>query len=149
MLAAKIRKKIPSLLDHKSFLTGPENKDLLGRGSFGLVRRCYHETLNRVVIKYFPLNGSNEAISRKIQDAAKEAIVLKSLNHINIVKTFGITAWNDCCGIIMEEVPGGSLEDLLFNLNQKSLPWNVRGSFYRQLADAIKYLHNHSKKFVH
>ena len=51
---------------------------------------------------------------KKLEDAAKEAVTLININHQNIVKVYGITSWSNYCGIVMEEVTGGTLEDLLF-----------------------------------
>ena len=134
--------------DVNSFLTGPD--DLVGSGSFAKVRRCYHDQLKTVVVKYFALNGSKEAKSRKVKEAKKEAATLKNINHRNIVRVFGVTSWNDeFCGIVMEEVTGGTLEDLLFGKQDYSISLNLCLKLFSEIANALDYLHSKNPPLVH
>ena len=143
------QKSQPKQFDAKRFLTGPDQYDLIGNGSFAKVRRCYHEKLNTVVVKYFTLDGSQESIDKKLEDAAKEAVTLVNINHLNIVKVYGITSWSIYCGIIMEEVTGGTLEDLLFKKTEYSIAWPLCLNLCVEIADALSYLHNQNPPFVH
>ena len=139
----------PEKFDANSFLTGLDQHDLIGNGSFAKVRRCYHKRLNNVVVKYFTLDGSQESIDKKLEDATKEAITLVNINHQNIVKVYGITSWSKYCGIIMEEVTGGTLEDLLFKKVENSIAWPLCLNLCVEIADALNYLHNQKPPFVH
>ena len=143
------QKPQPKKFDPNNFLTGPDQHDLIGNGSFAKVRRCYHEKLNAVVVKYFTLNGSQKSIDKKLEDAAKEAVTLVNVNHPNIVKVYGITSWSIYCGIIMEEVTGGTLEDLLFEKVENSIAWPLCLKLCVEIADALSYLHNQNPPFVH
>ena len=87
-----VGKSKPNIFEANSFLTGPDQTDLVGNGSFAKVRRCYHKNLKTVVVKYFTLDGSQESIDKKLEDAAKEAVTLININHQNIVKVYGITS---------------------------------------------------------
>ena len=135
------------LYDANGFLTGPD--DLVGNGSFAKVRRCYHDQLNTVVVKYFALNGSKDIINQKIKEAEKEAATLINISHPSIVRVFGLTSWNEFCGIVMEEVTGGTLEDLLFGKKDYSISWNVCLKFFAEIANALDYLHNQDPPLVH
>ena len=143
------QKSRPKKFDANSFLTGPDQYDLIGNGSFAKVRRCYHKKLNTVVVKYFTLDGSQESIDKKLEDAAKEAVTLVNINQQNIVKVYGITSWSIYCGIIMEEVTGGTLEDLLFKKVENSIAWPLCLKLCVEIAEALNYLHNQNPPFVH
>ena len=81
--------------------------------------------------------------------AAKEACIVTQLKHPNIVRVFGVTWWNNCFGIVMEEINGGCLEDLLFS--KVELPWKIRLKIVLELAKALEHLHcaQQKKAFVH
>ena len=149
LIDCMVGKLKPITFEASSFLTGPDQTDLVGNGSFAKVRRCYHEKLKTVVVKYFTLNGSQETIDKKLEDAAKEAVTLININHQNIVKVYGITSWSIYCGIVMEEVTGGTLEDLLFQKVKYLLSWPLRLKICFEIADALNYLHNQNPPFVH
>ena len=142
---------LPAEYHSKEFFTSADDKDLIGCGSYAFVRRCYHHKLNYIVVKYFLLNGSKELIQKKFQDAIKEAKVLGSIHHPNIVRVFGITSWKNCCGIVMEEITGGTLEDLLHEKQTHCLSWKDQLKFFYEISNALSYLHynNPKKSFVH
>ena len=135
--------------DVKSFLSGPDDIDFVENGSSAKVCRCYHDQLNNVVVKYFALNGSQESINRKLKEAEKEASTLIKISHPNIVRVFGLTSWNEFCGIVMEEVTGGTLEDLLIGKPNYSISWNLCVKFFAEIANALGYLHNQDPPLVH
>ena len=137
----------PVVYDVNSFLTGLD--DLVGNGSFAKVRRCYHDQLNTVVVKYFALNGSQDSINWKLKEAAEEAATLINISHPNIVRVFGVTSWNEFCGIVMEEVTGGTLEDLLFGKKDYSMSWNLCLKLFAEIAKALEHLHNQDPPLVH
>ena len=143
------QKSQPKRFNAKSFLTGPDQHDLMGNGSFAKVRRCYHKKLNPIVVKYFTLDGSQESIDKKLEDASKEAVTLVNINHQNIVKVYGITSWSIYFGIVMEEVTGGTLEDLLFKNDEYTIAWPACLKLCVEIADALNYLHNQNPPFVH
>ena len=143
------KNKNPVVYNVNSFLTGPDEIDLVGNGSFAKVRRCFHDQLNTVVVKYFALNGSQDSVNRKLKEAEKEAATLININHPNIVRVFGLTSWNKFCGIVMEEVTGGTLEDLLIGKPNCSISWNLCVKFFAEIANALNYLHNQDPPLVH
>jgi len=57
-----------------------------------------------------------------------------------IVKVYGITTWRKHFGIVMEEITGGNLEDLLFNPQIVEIRWIFRLRLCAQIIEALDYL---------
>ena len=135
--------------DVESFKTSANEADVLGTGSYGTVRRCYHDLLKKyVVVKCMHCGGSTHAASTSIDVAKREIRFLTRLDHPHIVQTYGITSWDQCFGIIMEEVKGGDLYTLMVVKNIE-VDWKARYRIMFELADALKYLHSHNPELVH
>ena len=137
--------------DARDFLTSEDNFDLLGRGSYASVRRCHHQNLGTVVVKYFELVGSKVAIEEQYESIKNEANVLCRLNHENIIKMFGVTKWSKYYGVVMEEASGHNLEDLVIHANDKPISWPLRLQFCVEIAEGLNYLHYHDPKrsYIH
>ena len=137
--------------DASSFITSADKTDVVGRGSFGVVRRCFHDDLKNIVVKCIQCRGSVDAAPKTIDLARKEIRFLTQFKHSHIVQTHGIAVWDQCFGIIMEEVEGGNLRDLMIINKDNNVDWKLRFRIIFQLADALKYLHFHNSKksFVH
>ena len=58
-----------------------------------------------------------------------------------IVKVYGITSWRNHFGIVMEEITGGNLENLLFNPKISEIKWLLRLRLSVQIMKALEYLH--------
>jgi len=98
-------------LDRAEFLEALPQYELegeLGRGAWGVVLRGRHRRLNRrVAIKQLPRAFSNDpGVRRRFQ---REAQVLASLEHTNIVTVYDYVEHDGICFIVMEFLPGGSL----------------------------------------
>ena len=80
----------------------------LGSGAWGVVLGGRHRQLNRrVAIKQLPSVFSNDPGVR--QRFQREARVLASLEHANIVTVYDYVEHDGHCFIVMELLPGGSL----------------------------------------
>ena len=121
------------------FFTSKDDSDYLGKGTFGSVRRCIYEE-KFVVVKCFVLNGSKIGMSNIKNNVFTEAKVLHRLNHVNIIKFFGVTEWENNYGLVMEEALNFNLQDLLFEL-EKYIPWPLRLQFFGDIASGLEYLH--------
>ena len=135
--------------DAESFKTSADDADVLGTGSYGTLRRCYHDLLKYVVVKCMHCGGSTDAASTSIDVARREIRFLTQLNHPHIVQTYGITSWDQCFGIIMEEVKGGDLGTLMVVKKNIEVDWKARYRIIFELADALRYLHSHNPEYVH
>jgi len=117
-----------------------EVQKLLGRGAEGTVYRVWDPVLQRSVAVKSPtkaflrLKGGAE----RFLDEARAAA---SLRHPGIVQIYEfLQLENDRCFVIMEDVEGGSLKDLL-----KSGPLSARraAELTVAMAKAIAYAHGH------
>ena len=134
-----------------NFITSADEADIVGTGSFGVVRRCRHDHLKDVVVKCMHCGGSFGTALNSIETARKQIRFFAQFIHENIVRTYGITSWGQYFGIVMEEIKCGNLHDLIVNKNVKTIDWKIRYRIVFQLADALKYLHFHDSKksYVH
>ena len=134
------------------FLTSSDETDFLGNGSYASVRRCFHKELENVVVKCVALTGSDEAISSTKKNIEKEAQVLLRLEHKNIIQFHGVTCWNSCYGLVMEEAIGHNLEDLFIHKTEiKNIPWHLRRRIFHNIAAGLDYLHNNflGRSYIH
>jgi len=117
--------------------------ELLGLGSYTNFDLCYHKTLNRYVVLKSSILWS--------ENVSKEAKILAQLKHDNVVGFLGVTNWEGRFGIIMEFLPCGNLDNLLFKDCEISLPWIIRRRFFLEIANALDYLHDHDthRTYVH
>ena len=138
--------------DASSFITSANKDDVVGNGTYGVVRRCCHEDLGNVVVKCMYCAGSTDSTIVSIKEAQKQVRFLTRFKHKHIVRTLGLTSWGHCFGIIMEEVKCGNLRDLMIvNQDIIDIEWKLRYRIVFQLADALNYLHNDDpkKSYIH
>ncbi|XP_046900311.1 testis-specific serine/threonine-protein kinase 1-like [Hypomesus transpacificus] len=112
----------------------------LGEGSYAKVKSAYSERLKtNVAIKI--INKKKAPSDFLAKFLPRELEILASLDHCNIVKTFEI--FDTCHGkvyMIMElGVQGDLLELIKF---RGSLPEDFCKKLFRQLSQAIKFLHD-------
>ena len=133
-------------------LTSFDKTDFLGNGSYASVRRCFHSELKNVVVKCVGLTGSDDTISSTKSNIEKEAQVLLRLEHKNIIQFHGVTSWNSCYGLVMEEATGHNLEDLFIHKKEiEDIPWLLRWRIFHDIASGLDYLHNNfsDRSYIH
>ena len=136
---------------------------VLGQGGFGITYEAEQVSLGRkVAVKEFfmkeycerdgstsrvsvPSSGSRELVGRFRQKFLREARMIASLNHPNIVKIYDVFEENDTAYYVMEHLPGGSLSDMVGN--DGALPEDKCIAYIRQVASALDYLHR--RKTLH
>ena len=124
-----------------NFFTREDDSDFLGRGSYASVRRYHHKDLGNVVVKCFNIGGSKTTIGRKSDDLQNQVKVLFRLQHVNIIKVFGVTRWSTYCGIAMEEAAGCNMEDIFLSEKIRVVSWPLCLKFLIQIANGLEYLH--------
>ena len=132
--------------------TSANEVDIVGVGSYGVVRKCWHNSLRNVVVKCMHFGGSSGSISKTTEEASNKVSVLSTFRHHHIVRIYGMTSWSQrCFGIIMEEVRCGNLRDLMIAEVTVMIPWKLRFRIIFQLANALEYLHFHNpkKSYIH
>ncbi|XP_050535337.1 serine/threonine-protein kinase Chk2-like isoform X2 [Daktulosphaira vitifoliae] len=107
---------------------------ILGTGTFGEVRLAFGKKTSEC----FAL----KKIKRESYMAFREHTILSSLSHPNIVKMDNFIDANDAIYICLEYMPGGSLQDLLKQVN--TLKETETKIILYQVARAVQYLHNRS-----
>ena len=131
---------------------------LLGQGGFGITYEAEQVSLGRkVAIKEFfmkeycnrdsstsrvsvPSFGSRELVERFRQKFLREARMIASFNHPNIVKIHDVFEENDTAYYVMEYLPGGSLFDKV--RNSGALPEDLCLNYILQVSSALDYLHH-------
>lgn len=136
---------------------------VLGQGGFGITYEAEQIALMRTVaIKEFfmkdscernqdtfrvfvPTQGNRELVERFRSKFIREARMLASLNHPNIVRIHDVFEENDTAYYVMEYLTEGSLYEII----KENGPFreDVAELFIRQIASALDYIH--SKNMVH
>jgi serine/threonine protein kinase len=85
--------------------------EILGRGSMGAVYKARQLSLRRIVALK-TIHGQNVAAARW-RRLRREARLMASLNHANIVQVFDMGEYGDMVYIAFELITGGSLDDVI------------------------------------
>jgi len=120
-------------------LVGYDILEMIGEGGMGQVYLGRQKSLNRrVAIKFLrfePESSDDERLAR----FEREARVLSSVDHANIVTVFDCGVSEGCPYLVMEYFEGRSLRDLLEV--DKPLPVERVRSILQPLSLALTYLH--------
>ncbi|XP_022151696.1 probable serine/threonine-protein kinase PBL26 [Momordica charantia] len=113
---------------------------LLGEGGFGKVFKATLQSTGQVVaVKQLDRNGLQGN-----KEFLGEVKALSLLTHENLVKFNGYCADGDQRILVYEYMPGGSLEDCLFDTKteRKPMDWFVRIKIASGVAKGLEYLHD-------
>jgi len=125
---------------------GYEILSLLGKGGMGEVYRARDSKLGReVAIKVLAsaLADNEEFLAR----FEREARLLASLNHPNIATLHGLEVSGDTRFLVMELVPGDTLQDRIKMSALGRLPLEEALAIFQQIAEALEAAHE--KGVVH
>jgi Tol biopolymer transport system component len=119
-----------------SYVLGP----LIGEGGMGEVYRARDTKLDRAVaIKLLPADLTHDP--DRLRRSQREARVLASLNHPNIAALFGLEDGDGLTGLVLELVPGVTLQQHL--ATQGPLTLDEAVTIGRQIAAALEAAHQH------
>lgn len=129
----------------------------IGEGFFAVCTKITHRYTGQVMVlkelkldlyeQQLQLNAGNNIDdfnenNQAFKSFLKEAQVLRSLKHPNIIKFLGVLFTKDRrLNLILEYVSGGTLKDIIHNLNI-SLSWKLRVGYAKDIAAGMEYLHS-------
>ncbi len=109
----------------------------LGAGAMGEVYRARDSKLGReVAIKVLPEHFADEP--ERLKRFEREATTLASLNHPNVAQIFGVDQVGDMCFLVLELVPGESLEA---RLKRGPLTLDEALDVAKQIAEGLEAAH--------
>jgi eukaryotic-like serine/threonine-protein kinase len=118
------------------YVLGP----LIGEGGMGEVYRARDARLDReVAIKLLPADLAHDP--ERLRRAEREARVLASLSHPNIAAIFGFEEGDGLTGLVLELVPGVTLQQHLATRGPLTLDEAL--TIARQIAGALEAAHQH------
>lgn len=110
---------LETLLAHREVVPGYEIQEVIGRGGMGIVYRARQITLDRTVaIKTVLINQLQKA--NATQRFEQEAVSIARLSHPHIVTAYDFGHHDGRLFLVMELVPGLTLQSLLDCWNSKS-----------------------------
>ncbi len=83
----------------------------LGAGGMGTVFRARHDDHGEVCIKI--IAGLHRSRGDLVRRFKREAEAAQRIDHVNVVRAFGVEEMDDRVAIVQEYVPGGDLDDRL------------------------------------
>jgi serine/threonine protein kinase len=115
--------------------------DLIARGGMAEVYTGTHESFGRVAVKV--MRSLLERDSDQLARFHREAEVIETLRHPNIVQMFEYDIVDESPYLIMEYVPGPSLATYLKKLHddQQRLPTAIVAQILKSIAGALDYAH--------
>ncbi|XP_051205054.1 mitogen-activated protein kinase kinase kinase NPK1 [Lolium perenne] len=118
--------------------------DLIGSGAFGQVYLGMDLDSGELLAVKQVLIGTSIATRDKaqanIRELEDEVKLLKNLSHPNIVRYIGTVREEDSLNILLEFVPGGSIQSLLGRLG--AFPEAVIRKYTKQILHGLEYLHS-------
>jgi serine/threonine protein kinase len=111
----------------------------LGQGGFGMVYHGMWRNYTEVAIKQLHV----QQMSKEMLDGfKKEASMMASLHHPNIVHLFGVCMKPGYYSMVMEYFPRGSLDKVL--RSEESLTWGKRWEIAYDVGCGLSYLHDNN-----
>ena len=112
----------------------------IGEGGFGTV---FKANWNKTVVAVKSISVS-EAGTEEMEEFSKEAMLLNSLKHPNILSFFGICLSASKNLLVMEYLEEGSLDSLIqeWKLGRKKCKLDQKLKYMIDIANGMSYLHN-------
>ena len=116
----------------------------LGSGGFGCVFLIWHRKFGKIAYKELQESDSGDKhLRKKLED---EATIQRSLKHPNIVALYGEKFDPDNCGLFLEYMENGPVNEFLENF---SVTWGWKIQIMQDVSLAMNFLHSHQPAIVH
>ena len=114
--------------------------DVLGVGTVGTIYRAIRKSdaLQVAVKRLHPAISRDATISARFE---REMLILRRLQHPNIIRYFGGGRHEGELFYVMELVDGGTVKDLIES--RRRIAWPVVVELTRQICSALQCAHNH------
>ena len=121
--------------------------EVLGAGSFGEVTMALNQdTGSLMAVKRVNLAAQSEDDSltddSTVEQVQAEVMVMKALDHPNIVRYINAQHMGTTLYIFMEYMPGGSISKIMKRFGG-CLQVDVLRQYLRQVLEGLEYLHSH------
>lgn len=114
----------------------------LGDGAFGSVYQAQHIIPeDDVAIKILHANLRSQQEQERF---FREALILRTLQHTNILRILDAGPYEGVCYIVMDYASGGSLRDRLKQHPGQALPQNKALAIIEQIGTALHKAHQHN-----
>lgn len=115
--------------------------ELLADGRFCKIHQCINmKSGELLVLKSYPTTRSSSNFIQEVKKIKKEAAILKTLDHKNIICLYQIETSNESVDLLMECIPGGCLEEILSKYG--ALEEEIVKNYLKQLIDVLLYLNS-------
>ena len=116
-------------------------KDRLGKGSYGSVYLCHHKkTRDAYACKVISMNRISSHYLRKLH---MEIAIMKEVDHPNIVKLREVFFGSRTVYLVMDLCQGGELFEELTNFHKKGFDEARTARVLQDMLSAVSYLHHH------
>jgi hypothetical protein len=122
-----------------------ELKELLGKGSFGLVYLGWDTVMKRDIAVKIPREGTLIS-TEDTQTFLREARIASMLSHPNIVPLYETSTIDGTAYIVSKYIEGKTLADALRN---GPMPSASAAELMATVADALHYAHSHPNRVIH
>ena len=113
----------------------------IGKGAFGTVYKGIDKNSKKqCAIKVINIEGKKRSVIQKMKN---EILILKSLNHVNIVKFIGYIETKQRLYIIMEFIKYGTLKTWM-NENKDNINEEQASTIIKYILKTVQYLHSNN-----
>uniref|UniRef100_A0A1I7W7D3 Protein kinase domain-containing protein n=1 Tax=Heterorhabditis bacteriophora TaxID=37862 RepID=A0A1I7W7D3_HETBA len=120
--------------------------EMLGEGFFSKVSKvCHRSCGEEMVLKVIKPTATGSRRAAHV-DAAKEAVMMRKLSHVNVLTLKGVCIEVAANGLwdmhlLVDYCNGGSLTKLILD-RSKYFPWQQRVKYALDIATAMEYIHS-------
>ncbi|KAF2362807.1 Protein kinase domain [Trinorchestia longiramus] len=128
--------------DRKSRVFRPSDLttgELLGKGFFGQAFKVTYKVTGEVFVLK-ELYRVDEAAQKAF---LKEVALLRSVSHPNVLQFCGVVYKNGSLHLVTEHIAGGTLQSIIRDSTDATLPYTRCVAFARDIAAGMDYLHMH------